>query len=218
MNLEATPHVLLVRTEPEGQPASLAFTITGCVGMIGMNEAGIAIGINNLMAKDGRIGVTWPFVVRKALAQTNIDDALACVTEADLVGAHNYLIFDKHGNGYNVEATATAEHIDELNGQPIVHTNHCLLPDTLANERKRPPASQASSEARLAKATSILGEAPSTPASLMQLTRDQEAICVDAKPPFNVETCGAAIMRPATGDFWAVWGKPTEGEYEHFTV
>jgi hypothetical protein len=33
-----------------------------------------------------------------------------------------------------------------------------------------------------------------------------------------VESSGAAIMRPATGDFWAVWGLPPENEYEHFTI
>ena len=59
-----------------------------------MNQAGIAIGINNLTATNGRVGVTWPFVVRKALAQTSIDDALVVVLEAELAGAHNYLLFD----------------------------------------------------------------------------------------------------------------------------
>ncbi|MEZ4609969.1 MAG: hypothetical protein R2838_06930 [Caldilineaceae bacterium] len=42
----------------------MTFTITGCVGMIGMNEHGVAVGINNLLGRDGRPGVHWPFVVR----------------------------------------------------------------------------------------------------------------------------------------------------------
>ena len=49
-------------------PDFLTFTVTGCIGMIGMNSAGITVGVNNLMATDGQIGVTWPFVVRKILA------------------------------------------------------------------------------------------------------------------------------------------------------
>ncbi|MBI1878410.1 MAG: hypothetical protein HYR94_09320 [Chloroflexi bacterium] len=56
---------------------------------------------------------------------------------------------------------------------------------------------------------------------LMTLTRDHNAvngICVHPEEPFYVESCGAAIMRPATREFWAVWGWPCENEYENFVV
>ena len=69
MHASATPYVILLHGEPDDAPAFLAFSITGCVGMIGMNSAGICVGINNLMASDGQIGVTWVFVVRKILQQ-----------------------------------------------------------------------------------------------------------------------------------------------------
>ena len=39
--------------------------------MIGMNEQGVAVGINNLLDKGGRVGVHWVFVIRKMLAQTH---------------------------------------------------------------------------------------------------------------------------------------------------
>jgi isopenicillin-N N-acyltransferase-like protein len=107
MHDDSTEFVILLRGKPDDGPGYLAFSITGCLGMIGMNDAGIAIGINNLLGGDGQVGVTWPFVVRKALQQTEIDAALACITEAKLAGAHNYMIFDAHGRGYNVEAMST---------------------------------------------------------------------------------------------------------------
>ncbi|MEM7801034.1 MAG: C45 family peptidase [Chloroflexota bacterium] len=109
MHDTATEFVILLDVDPaEGEgPGSLVFTTTGCVGQIGMNEHGVAIGINNLLGADGQIGVTWPFVVRKALQQDNVEDALACITDATQAGAHNNLIFDKSGKGYNVEAMAT---------------------------------------------------------------------------------------------------------------
>ena len=28
-----------------------------------------------------------------------------------------------------------------------------------------------------------------------------------------VESSGAAVMRPKTGEFWACWGRPAENEY-----
>jgi isopenicillin-N N-acyltransferase-like protein len=221
MHETATPYVILLRGQPANGLRFLALTIIGCVGMIGMNEAGIAIGINNLVAGDGRPGVTWPFVVRKVLAQTNLDDALACITSAPLAGGHNYLLTDAPGRGYNVEAMSTRYHVEEIRAGSYVHTNHCLISQNIEVERARLPRSRASSETRLSQAEELLGRGQITLADLLALTRNHSAvngICVHPEEPFFVESCGAAIMRPATQEFWAVWGRPCENEYERFTV
>ncbi len=220
MHRSATSYVIMLRGRPTGKPAFLAFTIMGCVGMIGMNEAGIAVGINNLTAADGRAGVTWPFVIRKILEQTTLDDALECVTSARLAGGHNYFLADRNGRGYNVEAMSTRYHIEATNGNCIVHTNHCLQAANIALQRPRLPASQASSESRLERAAELLANGEVTIEGLMALTRDQHreyGICVDNEELLG-ETCGAAIMRPATRELWAVCGLPTENEYERFVV
>lgn len=218
MHDTATPYVILIDGKPDNAPEFLAFTITGCVGMIGMNSEGIAVGINNLMSTDGQVGVTWPFVVRKILQQDNLDDALACITDAKLAGAHNFMLMDGNGDGYNVEAMSTSIEVERLDSETIAHTNHCLVDHNLKVARERPEASQKSSENRLTRAYDLLADDGVTVDNLMELTRDETAICVRPKPPMNVESCGAAIMRPATGDFWAVWGLPVENEYEHFTI
>lgn len=218
MHDSSLPHVVLLRGRPEGKPGFLAFSTVGCLGMIGMNEAGIAVGINNLLGADGQPGVTWPFVVRKALEQTELDAALACVTEAKLAGAHNYLLFDERGRGYNVEATSSVKEVTPLETDAIVHTNHCLSAAAQAVERAREASSQANSEARLEQAQTLLARDGLTPEDLQVLTRDETAVCVRSAGPRHVMTCGAAIMRPKTRDFWAVWGLPSENEYEHFTV
>lgn len=217
MHDTATPYVMLLRVRPENKPGALLFTITGCVGMIGMNAAGIAVGINNLLGGDGQIGVTWPFVVRKALQQNTIDAALACITAAKLAGSHNYLLFDKHGTGYNVEAMSTHQHITRLDDNALVHTNHCLVPETVTLGRPRLVASQKHSEVRLDLACQLLEKDGIDADDLMALTR-ADHICSIAVPPLDIESCGAAIMQPASGKFWAVWGLPTENEYELFMV
>lgn len=218
MHHTATEFVILMEVKAANKPRALVFTTTGCVGQIGMNEEGVCIGINNLMGEDGQIGVTWPFVVRKALQQSNAKDALACVTEANLAGAHNYLIFDQSGTGYNVEAMATHYEVTELADQPLSHTNHCLLPETSALGQERPEESQISSERRLSLANQMLEKRPLAIEDLINITREPTAICARSRPPFHVETCGAAIMQPKTGKFWAVWGLPTENEYDQFEI
>lgn len=214
MHATATPHVVLLGLAPHGGPNSLVFTTVGTLGQIGMNEVGISIGINNLTTDDGQIGVTWPFVVRKALMQTTFDDAVRCVLDAQLAGGHNFLVLDRDGRGVSIEATSTVTHIVELDDVPVIHTNHCLVPQTQAVEGFRPAGLQMSSDDRLVQAAELLGARPVTVEALMALTRDERSICRRPEPPFNYETSGAVIMRPATGDFWACWGIPADNEYE----
>jgi isopenicillin-N N-acyltransferase-like protein len=217
MHDSATEHVVLLDIEPENSPHAFVFSTVGCLGQIGMNDAGIAIGINNLTATTGRVGVTWPFVVRKALQQTDIEAALACVVEVDLAGAHNYLLLDRHGRGYNVEAMPGCRIVTKLEASLIAHTNHCIDAEALREQAVRPPELLESSERRLRRASELLaGSDPITLERLMALTRDPVAICYDSKPPFHIESSGAAIMRPASGEFWAVWGLPSENEYQAF--
>jgi len=218
MHDTATPYIVMLRTRVTGRPEALAFTTVGCLGQIGMNDVGLCVGINNLTASDGKVGVTWPFVVRQALAQTTIDDALACITGADLAGGHNFLLLDAGGRGYDVEAMPTATHVIELHDEPVVHTNHCVAEVTQAVQGPRAPVRIASTENRYARAVELLGKRPIDEQSLMALTRDEEAICERPEPPYEIMSCGATVMRPATRDVWAVWGLPVENEYEHFTV
>lgn len=218
MHASATPHVIMLDVAPDHGPHSLVFTTVGTLGQIGMNEAGICIGINNLTAADGGIGVTWPFVVRKALRQTDLDSAIACITDAELAGGHNFLVFDASGRGASIEAMPTAIHVETLESEPLAHTNHCLAPTTRAVEGERPDDLNESSILRIRQAPELLQSLPVTAESLMALTRDERSICRHPQPPWNYESCGAAIMRPATGDFWACWGIPSENEFERFSL
>jgi isopenicillin-N N-acyltransferase like protein len=79
----ATDHVVLLDLRPDDAPAALVFTTTGCLGQLGVNELGVAVGINNLTAADGRVGVTWPTVVRDVLERGGAAEARDVVMDAD---------------------------------------------------------------------------------------------------------------------------------------
>jgi isopenicillin-N N-acyltransferase-like protein len=218
MHASATPHVFMLDLAPSSGPRSMIFTTHGTLGQIGMNEAGIAVGINNLSMDDGRIGVTWPFVVRKALRQTSFADAMMCISEAPLAGGHSFLILDRFGEGASVEATPSAMAVERLSINPLIHTNHCLFPETAKVESVRPSSLQSSSVDRLSDARRLLAEVPEhTSESLIALLRDERSICRRPSPPFDYESSGAVVMRPATGDMWACWGNPTDNDFERFT-
>jgi isopenicillin-N N-acyltransferase-like protein len=217
MHDSATEHVVLLDVAPDEGPRARVFSTVGCLGQIGINEAGIAVGINNLTAEAGQVGVTWPFVVRRALQQSTLDAAVACVLDAKLSGAHNYLVMDAEGRGANIEAMPRSHAVDRLSDAPLVHTNHCLRPETQPDQAEKAPALLESSQARLARAEALIAAHDRIDVEfLMALTRDAEAICQRAVPPHHIESSGAVIMRPGTGDLWAVWGVPVENEYAHF--
>ena len=146
----------LLDVRPPDAPRSLVFSTVGCLGQIGVNEAGIAIGINNLNAEVGARGVTWPLVIREALAQTSLEAAAESVTRAPLTGAHHYLLMDGVGRGLDIEAMPQGCAIRELGDEPLVHTNHCLDPAMQKHQAEKAPALMASSQARLERACELL--------------------------------------------------------------
>ncbi len=218
MNASATPHVFILDVATDDDPRVLTFTTHGTLGQIGMNTAGIAIGISNLTVTDGAFGVTWPFVVRKVLRQESFDAALTCIVEAPLAGAHNFMLRDAEGNGASIEATPTRNHVERLGSETLVHTNHCIATHIMAVEAERPESLARSSADRMEQATELLEDVPHTIDQLKSLFADERTICRRRDPEFGYESSGAAIMRPATGDFWACWGLPSENEYERFSL
>jgi isopenicillin-N N-acyltransferase-like protein len=214
MHDSATAFVVLLDVR-EPVPC-LSFSTVGCLGQIGMNAHGVAVGINNLVATDGRVGVTWPFVVRRALQASTALEALKAITEAPLAGGHNYLVLDAQGRGYNVEAMPTHHAVTPLTDGVLVHANHCTDPEARRREATRAPALQASSQARHARALA-LATRDTTAEALMAFTRDP-VVCRSSEAPYHVETSGAVVLRPGTREFWAVWGLPRDNTYEHFHV
>lgn len=214
MHDTATDHVLLLRLRPDDAPPALVFTTTGCVGQLGMNADGVCVGINNLTGLDGARGVAWTSVVRGMLRASTADEALETLLGADLAGAHNYLIFDRHGVGYNVEGMPTTRPVTTLDHTPLVHTNHALDPSAQRVEAPKDPVLMASSSSRLDTARELLAADDVDEERLFELTREPDAICQVAVEPLHIESSGAAIMRPATAEFWACWGRPADNDYE----
>jgi isopenicillin-N N-acyltransferase-like protein len=222
MHTSATPYVMMLDIRPDTGPAATTFTLNGCVGMIGINEAGIAVGINNLYTLEGKEGVTWPFVVRKMLAQTDLDAAMAVLESADLAGAHNYLVMGPDGKGYNVEALPNQRSVMPLE-TTIAHSNHCVDSALVSLERPRSSLAMESTVTRLSQANTFLGQHTGKidKDTLIELTRLQQgngfSVCQTPVEGYDVESSGACVMSPATGEMWAVWGLPSENEYQRFT-
>jgi isopenicillin-N N-acyltransferase-like protein len=209
MHASAGEYVVMLKLDPVSGPAAVVQTTAGCLGQIGMNEAGIGVGINNLTSI-GKPGVTWPFVVRKVLQQTDLDSAIDAVTSAELAGGHNYLVIGPDGSGANIEAMPGTIRVTPVNDRPFIHTNHCLDEGTSLEEGERTPEHVTGSATRLERGS--------------ELAQDLDAFFADpsiarrASSPQDVATCGAVVIRPGEKRLDSVWGIPGDGPWESFRL
>ncbi len=209
MHASAGDYVVMLKLDPMSGPAAVVQTTAGCLGQIGMNEAGIGVGINNLTSI-GKPGVTWPFVVRKALEQTTLDDAIDAVLAADLAGGHNYLLIGPDGEGVNIEAMPGTVKVDRVTDRPFVHTNHCLDPGTVLEEGPRPAEHVEGSQTRIERGAALVQDLDSFFAD--------PAIARRAAQPADVATCGAVKIYPGERRLESVWGLPGDGPWETFRL
>ena len=209
MHASAGEFVIMLKIDPLMGPNAYLQTTTGCLGQMGMNEAGIAVGINNLTAW-GKPGVTWPFVVRKALEQTDLDEAIKVILDADLAGGHNYFVMGPDGQGATIEAMPNNKLITRTNGKPLVHANNCLYPETKAEEGPRDPIWKTNSEERL--------EIGVAKADDLEDFFSDPTISRRVEDMAEVGTCGAIIVEPARKTMRAVWGVPGDHPWETFQL
>jgi isopenicillin-N N-acyltransferase-like protein len=208
MHASAGEFVLLLDVRPDGGPRALVQTTAGCLGQIGMNEAGISIGINNLTAM-GRPGVTWPTVVREALAQVDFDDAVDAVIRADLAGGHNFMLMGPNGNAVNIEAMPANKRVTVV-GEPYVHTNHCVDQLTAAEEGERLAEHVENSNIRLNVGAKLAED--------LEGFFEEPLISRRVDGPHDVGTCGAVVMEPSKRRMRAVWGVPGDHPWETFDL
>ena len=209
MHASAGEYVILLKLDPLMGPEALVQTTAGCLGQMGLNEAGISVGINNLTSM-GKSGVTWPFVVRKVLEQDNLDDAVEVVTTADLAGGHNFMIMGPDGRGVNIEAMPHHQRVTPVEKEPFVHANHCLDETAAREHGYREPEHILNSELRL--------DIGLTKAADPEVFFKDPEISRHAADLHDVATCGAVIIEPAQRRMRAIWGVPGDHPWETFQL
>lgn len=208
MHASAGEYVFLMDLQPVSGPRALVQTTTGCLGQMGMNEAGITVGINNLTSM-GRPGVTWPTVVRRALIETDLERAVDVVVGAELAGGHNFMLMGPDGVGFNVEAMPLERRVTRVE-RSHVHTNHCVDPVTAKEEGRRLPEHVENSSLRLEVAQKLVDD--------VDALFDEPLISRRVADVHDVGTCGAVIMEPVQGRMRVVWGVPGDQPWETFLL
>ena len=217
MHGSAEPYVCMLEIPAEGdRPAVWSFTITGCLALAGMNDAGVGVTINNLKSKDARVGVVWPALVRRMLRERGADAAKHVLMTAPMSSGHHYAIVDRE-RAYAIETSGRLKSVvfearfADSPGATFVHTNHCLDEGVAAVSWV---AEWSTSRDRYDWLCHSVGAHP------VESRRDlwarlgthegyPRSVCTHlagAENPHAMKTCGAIAMDPGRLEVWAHQG------------
>lgn len=212
MHATSVPYVVMLRVPAhEARPAAWIMSLTGCLGIAGMNARGLALCVNNLSSSDARVGVVWSALVRRALAQSTAAAARDLMLEAPFGSGRHFLLVDRE-EAYGIEASGTRRAV-VFSGEvrDYVHTNHCLDPVIAACTVV---VAGATTFDRYRFLRDALDRAPiESAAQLWTLLGSTEgyprSVCSNQATPENphgAATCAGLVMTPATGEILACTG------------
>lgn len=214
--LQDLGHVFVI--QPKGQPKIIQYSFSGLLGYMGMNDAGLALAINLVVSPGWQVGISPYLLSRQLLACDSIEGCLAVLDRCTIASSRSFLIMDNQ-RLVNVEVTPAGYRI--LEGNFLTHTNHFLHADLQPADRLH-LFSRNSSYQRKQLLDVSLQNNPDLIA-IQQVFRDHSfyptGLCAhNMGHPFLNETVAAVIMYPQQKAFWALKGKPCEGNYTLYTL
>lgn len=117
---------VIVEVEQTPYPKVLIVTEAGLVGGKGLNENGIALSLNALSARNGRIGVPAIVLLRGALSCPTIPKAIDAVAKAKRAGSGCVGLASSDGLLLFIEYAPIDMDILLSDGETICHSNHWL--------------------------------------------------------------------------------------------
>ncbi len=230
MHATAIPYVMVLGVpETAAGPAMRLLTVTGCLGMAGMNSARVGVAINNLFSTDATLGIVWPAMVRKALRERTAVAARDVIERSPIGSGHHYFVADRN-DAFAIETSGTrrkriytSQASTASAPTQYCHTNHCLDADIAAHS-KVPPTSTTfdryswltrdlarADVADLADAWRRMGSQDGWPRSVSTNLATPEA-------PHGAATCGAIAMNLDSGELWAQGGFITNVAADRFAL
>jgi len=213
------PFVVAVRRRPQDGPATLCVTTVGCLSLMGVSEAGLAMGTTNLRTLDARPGVPYLSLIHRALQFPRVADAARCIAAAVRAGGHSYWLADAGGDAAVLECTATQSRLCWVRQGSRVQTNHCQVPELRLLEADPP---QASSLARLQRMRELLAEHRGhiDAGTLRGLLADEAggdlAIC---RHDFGgISSNAGLVVSPRGRELWACQGPPCGAAWQQLPL
>jgi isopenicillin-N N-acyltransferase-like protein len=168
---------ILLRVRAPGEPEILTMTEAGIVAKIGLNSAGVAVGLNLLRSEsDGReVGMPVHVLLRKMLQAGSFAEARAMADMAPAAGSSCITLASADGGLASLEITPAGVAEVPARGGVLAHANHCLDAGAAAGECPINPAQTTTAE-RNGRAWDLLraGGGALTVADFQAILRDHD--------------------------------------------
>jgi hypothetical protein len=126
--------VIAIYAKPTGKPAFLSVTAAPFLAAVGINEAGLAQGVNSVSSIDCSVGVPRMFAARAVLEGTSIANALTLAAPDKRAGGYNHLLAHAGGEIGCFETSALDQYY--MPSEEITyHANHYVSPRMLKFEQ-----------------------------------------------------------------------------------
>jgi isopenicillin-N N-acyltransferase like protein len=156
-------------------PDYLTITEAGILAKIGVNEHGVAVGLNILRSQNDRsqLGIPVHIFQRLALDCRSVDAVVELATSLRFAASSNVVLGDATGNIACVEFSPNGAALIESDQGVVAHTNHFC--DLHLAEQQAPLDTLPTTEARLARANAHITGWPDrvTTINLTTLLRDE---------------------------------------------
>ncbi|MEP7284481.1 MAG: C45 family peptidase [Chloroflexota bacterium] len=214
---------ILLRIHAPGLPVILTLTEAGIVGKIGLNDAGLGICLNILQSRlDGqKPGVPVHILLRAMLGKSTLAEATALATSVQPGASSNLLCADTNGEAISIEITPAGSGIINPKVGLLIHTNHCISPETCPVASPLMPSS--SSEPRYNRAQQMLTPQIGSISrdDVIAVLRDESegllSICrhPDLSVPVEaqIETVAAVVMDLAAHTMYVAPDIPSQVEF-----
>lgn len=201
---------------PKEGPALMTWTLAGTLGQVGLNSAGLARCGNLLVCPGWRVGLPTTILWRCILEQESVAEAEKFIANTYRAKSNTFVLGDRTGHVSIVETTVDRSRKLEAEDGLLVHTNHYLHPDLMAEERFY---DLADSRARLTRLKGLLANRtmPVTEDELKNSLRDHsgypDSICKHEKIPGKSKTVTSMLLYPESGIMEACPGNPCQSSY-----
>jgi isopenicillin-N N-acyltransferase-like protein len=216
--------VILKIAGRNGIPPLVTFTEAGQLAKIGMNGAGLALVVNNLVSDQPRTGVPWIFLTRRVLESGHLTKAIGCILTSPRAHSLNFMLAQADGEGLDLETSPAEEHILWPQKGLLAHTNHYLEPGRRFRDLKPSLDPYPSTYLRFRRAQSALQERRGRLGSddLEALFADHFdapfSVCMHENPEVEpwrrVVTCLSIIMNPTRRQIRYTLGNPCAGPFQ----
>ena len=195
----------------------------------GLNEAGLGMVLNGLPGAGASPDSVPALPLARGVLQhcASVRESIEWLARYDIMYlGFNLMLADRHGDLACVEVVPGAQGVQRPAGDCLIHTNHCLLPETgdvTLDEQTLAdygyPGLVQNSEARYRNLRKLVPEAPRTRSGMEALLRDRASPgAISQSGEQGMHTAYAMVVAPARGKLWGAEGFPPDVPFVEYAV